>query len=190
MAAEYIAAPFTMGYLTTRWYSEQVGFEAFGEDGEPLDHDSAAAAVTADGRLPTGWLLRKLQGQRSWALNKRTDATQVGAASGSARMVGASPQWVVLDGPLGTPAAEAVASLLAAPSLVMPSGGAVAALGDAAHYVWETGSLAAASPGLLAAVPVVHVGEGMWDAEAAILAGVRLVVRQQGMVRLLHITYI
>ena len=167
--------------------------------------DCGGGGAGPDGRAPTDWLLRRLEGVRRWALRRRPEGASV--QSGSAAVVGVAPRWVVLDGPLGTPAADVMASLLlmgaggrgaggaggTGGGKVLPSGSTVAAPSDAAHVLWETSSLAGASPALLSAVPVVHVpgsgaaaGGGLWDAEAALSAAVRAVIKQQGMVSGLH----
>ncbi|GIM10489.1 hypothetical protein Vretimale_14030, partial [Volvox reticuliferus] len=141
-------------------------------------------AVSADGRLATDWLLRRLDGTLHWALRRRPEGANV--QSGSAAVVGSSPKWVVFDGPLGTAKADALATLLLSRSVVLSSGTAVAELTSGANYLWETSDLAMASPALLSALPVVHVGggggaTGVWDVETALQAGVRSVVKQQGM---------
>ncbi|GLI61743.1 hypothetical protein VaNZ11_004157, partial [Volvox africanus] len=140
--------------------------------------------MSADGRLPTDWLLRRLDGTLHWALRRRPEGVNV--QSGSAAVVGSSPKWVVFDGPLGTAKADALAVLLLSRSVVLSSGTTVAELTGGVNYIWETSDLATASPALLSALPVVHVGggggaAGIWDVETALQAGVRSVVKQQGM---------
>ncbi len=71
----------------------------------------------------------------------------------------------MLDGPLGTAAADAHSPLLLPGGLKLPGAGCGArtalALREGARVVWECDSLAGASPALMAAVPVVHLGASL-----------------------------
>lgn len=76
------------------------------------------------------------------------------------RSAGAGPKWVVLDGPLGTPASEVLSPLIMS-RLKHQGANAQAVLGlrQGCRVIWECSSLASAPPALLAAVPVLHVGQ-------------------------------
>ncbi len=186
-----------------------------GADDEPLPGrrgggagpDTAGGTLGADGRPASPWLLRRLEGSRGWALQRRGEAAPV--QTGAAVVEGGPrPAWLVLDGPLGCPSADALTALLMAgggrggaggalgggvggAAHVLPGGEGVAAAPEGLHVVWEASSLAGASPALLAAVPVVHVPSGLgggasgglWEPDAQLATAVRGVLKQQGLVR-------
>ncbi len=144
------------------------------------DDDGVPGASGVNG--PAQWLLQQLQGSSRWLARRQHD--HANGQTGAAEAVATSPRWLVVDGPLGTAAADCLVGLLLAPSMAdPPAGGAVASLSDSSHLVWEADSVAGASPALLAAVPVLHVGQGLWDDEAALLMAVNTVLAEQGMVR-------
>lgn len=149
---------------------------AGGSNGHDEEDEQAGGASSS-----AQWLLRQLHGSQRWALRRQAEGASV--QGGSAGMVSGCPRWVVLDGPLGTPIADLLAGLMVAPAMVYPPGGAsVVELSDACHVLWETGSLATASPALLAAVPVLHVADDLWDDEAGLLTAINTLVAEQGWV--------
>ncbi|GAX79832.1 hypothetical protein CEUSTIGMA_g7272.t1 [Chlamydomonas eustigma] len=89
------------------------------------------------------------------------------------------PRWVVLDGPLGTPAAEALFPVLQG-GYKMPGCGPKSgfALREGCRVVWECSSLSEASPAMLTGLPLVHVHAHLQDPAAYIHEGVYRSVRR------------
>ncbi|KAJ9507771.1 hypothetical protein QJQ45_019323, partial [Haematococcus lacustris] len=103
----------------------------------------------------------------------------------------ANPQWVVLDGPLGTPAAEAMLPLVVCRAKAQQQGGGTGnqmltgagprqqlALRAGTKVVWECDSLASASPSLMATIPVLSIQAEVLDTAGravheAVLSAVR-----------------
>lgn len=90
----------------------------------------------------------------------------------------AGPSWLVLDGPLGAPASDALLPLLMGGCKLQSSGQRqVVQLRPGTRVIWECSSLAGATPALLSCIPVVRVASPVVDDTLAIQESVLAAVK-------------
>ncbi|KAG1670006.1 hypothetical protein FOA52_011162 [Chlamydomonas sp. UWO 241] len=147
-----------------------------------LANPVADASKSARQAQPDDWMAQFLEGEQRWDVYQvQSAAGDVGGGAACLAPKGrAGPRWLVLDGPLGTPAADALVPL-ACGRAKLPGCGPRSSvrLRPSTSLIWETDSLCGASPALLSALPVVHIGaSGLHDAAALAADGVMREVRK------------
>lgn len=111
---------------------------------------SSFPSLQLEGDISASWLSPLLEGSVSFNLPSSDKPLEANADLRS---------WVIVDGPIGTSAAESLTPFLR--GQVYVGNDLVVGLRKGSKMIWECDNLATASPSLLTSVPIVHMPSGV-----------------------------